>query len=42
MRTVVLDGTDPGRIESAVLRGEHTGTDVVPEAGEEPSYWAQR
>lgn len=42
MRTVVLDGTDPERIESAVLRGEHSGTDVVPEAGEEPSYWAQR
>jgi uridylate kinase len=42
VRTVVLDGTDPERIESAVLRGEHTGTDIVPEAGEEPSYWAQR
>ncbi|MFC4359653.1 UMP kinase [Halobium salinum] len=42
MRTVVLDGTDPERIESAVLRGEHSGTDIVPEAGEEPSYWAQR
>jgi uridylate kinase len=30
MRTVVLDGTDPARIAAAVLRGEHTGTDVVP------------
>ncbi|MFB6251613.1 MAG: UMP kinase [Halobellus sp.] len=43
MRTVVLDGTDPGRIEDAVLRGEHDGTDVVPEEhGDEPSYWVDR
>jgi len=39
IRTVVLDGTDPERIEEAVLRGEHTGTDVVPEGSDEPSYW---
>jgi len=42
MRTVVLDGHDPTAVENAVLRGEHTGTDVVPAGGEEPTYWAQR
>ena len=42
MRTVVLDGTDPTRVEAAVLRGEHSGTDVVPEGHDEPSYWARR
>ncbi|MFD1599095.1 UMP kinase [Halobellus rarus] len=42
MRTIVLDGTDPQRIEDAVLRGEHDGTDVVPTAAEgEPTYWVQ-
>jgi uridylate kinase len=40
MRTVVLDGTDPTAIEDAVLTGEHTGTDVIPEGGDEPTYWA--
>jgi uridylate kinase len=40
MRTIVLDGTEPERIEDAVLRGEHDGTDIVPEGvGDEPSYW---
>jgi uridylate kinase len=43
MRTIVLDGTDPESIRRAVLRGEHDGTDVIPEAsGAEPSYWTQR
>ncbi|MDQ2055714.1 MULTISPECIES: UMP kinase [Halobellus] len=43
MRTIVLDGTDPSRIEDAVLRGEHTGTDIVPTGVDgEPSYWTQR
>jgi uridylate kinase len=43
MRTIVLDGNDPGRVEAAVLRGEHDGTDIIPEgSGAEPSYWAQR
>ncbi|SDM97953.1 uridylate kinase [Halogranum gelatinilyticum] len=43
MRTIVLDGNDPERVEQAVLRGEHNGTDVIPEGtGTEPSYWAQR
>ncbi|KAB1197969.1 MULTISPECIES: UMP kinase [Haloferax] len=41
MRTIVLDGTDPKRIEPAVLRGEHSGTDIIPEGGDEPTYWAQ-
>lgn len=40
MRTIVLDGTDPDRITPAVLRGEHTGTDIIPEGGDEPTYWA--
>jgi uridylate kinase len=31
MRAVVLDGTDPTRVERAVLRGQHSGTDVVPD-----------
>ncbi len=43
MRTIVLDGTDPDRIEAAALHGEHSGTDIVPEGtDEDPSYWAQR
>jgi uridylate kinase len=43
MRTIVLDGNDPDRVEAAVLRGDHDGTDVIPEgSGAEPSYWAQR
>jgi uridylate kinase len=42
MRTVVLDGTDPRRIQRAVTTGEHEGTDVVPEGvGDEPTFWAQ-
>jgi uridylate kinase len=40
MRTIVLDGTDPERVEPAVLHGEHTGTDIVPKGGDEPTYWA--
>ena len=31
MRSIVLDGTDPHRIVDAILRGDHEGTDVVPE-----------
>jgi len=43
MRTVVLDGTDPERIEAAALRGDHSGTDIIPEGTDEaPTYWAQR
>lgn len=42
MRTIVLDGTDPKRIERAVLDGEHEGTDIVPAGGDdEVSYWAR-
>jgi len=41
MRTIVLDGTDPGRIAGAVLRGDHSGTDVVPDGcPAEPERWA--
>lgn len=42
MRTIVLDGTDPERIERAVLDGDHDGTDIVPEGIEDDvSYWAR-
>lgn len=30
MRAIVLDGTDPTAIESAVIEGEHSGTDIAP------------
>jgi uridylate kinase len=42
MRAVVVDGTSPEKIESVVLRGEHTGTDIVPTGSAEPTYWSQR
>lgn len=42
MRTIVLDGTEPDRIASAVKYGDHEGTDVIPEGvGDEPTYWAE-
>lgn len=41
MRTVVLDGSEPSNIESAVLRGEHTGTDIIPTGGNEPAHWVE-
>jgi uridylate kinase len=41
MRTIVIDGTDPTRIKPAVLRGEHTGTDIIPQGGDEPTYWVE-
>lgn len=41
MRTIVLDGTEPERVASAVRHGDHEGTDVIPESvGDEPTYWA--
>ncbi|OYR57458.1 UMP kinase [Halorubrum halodurans] len=40
IRSVVLDGTDPDAVVDAVLRGEHTGTSVVPEGSTEPAAWA--
>jgi uridylate kinase len=30
MRAIVLDGTDPTAIASAVLDGDHSGTDIAP------------
>ncbi|MFB6221367.1 MAG: UMP kinase [Halolamina sp.] len=40
LRTIVLDGTDPDAVVDAVLRGEHSGTDVVPTGeNDEPTYW---
>ncbi|WP_058366030.1 UMP kinase [Haloparvum sedimenti] len=41
IRSIVLDGTDPEVLVDAVLRGTHTGTDVVPEGTAEPTDWAQ-
>ncbi|WP_253738112.1 UMP kinase [Halohasta salina] len=41
MRTVVLDGSEPSNIESAVLRGDHTGTDVIPPGSSEPALWVE-
>ena len=42
IRTVVLDGTDSDHVADAVLHGDHSGTDVVPDAsGDEPTYWVQ-
>jgi uridylate kinase len=38
-RTVVLDGTDPERVERAIHTGEHDGTDVVPQGSEKATYW---
>ncbi|MFB6255474.1 MAG: UMP kinase [Haloplanus sp.] len=40
MWTVVTDGTDPERVTDAVLRGEHSGTDIVPEGSHKPGQWA--
>jgi uridylate kinase len=40
MRTIVLDGTDPNAVADAVLRGDHSGTDVVPDdCGTDPEQW---
>ncbi|MFB6160357.1 MAG: UMP kinase [Haloferacaceae archaeon] len=39
LRAVVLDGTDPAAVEGVVLRGEHTGTDVVPDGAVDPAAW---
>jgi uridylate kinase len=39
IRSVVLDGTDPEAVVDAVLRGDHTGTDVIPIGSDEPTYW---
>ncbi len=41
MRTVVLDGSDPSTIEAAVLRGDHSGTDVIPHGSSEPAAWVE-
>ena len=41
MRTVVLDGSEPSNIESAVLEGSHTGTDVIPPGSSEPALWVE-
>lgn len=43
IRTIVLDGNDPDVLRDAVLHGEHSGTDIVPEGGgSAPTYWTGR
>lgn len=39
IRSVVLDGTDPEAVVDAVLRGEHTGTNIVPVDTDDPNRW---
>lgn len=40
LRTIVLDGTDPEAVATAIATGEHVGTDVVPNgAGSRPAEW---
>ncbi|GGL27913.1 uridylate kinase [Halarchaeum grantii] len=40
VRTIVLDGTDPEDVLDAVLRGEHDGTDIVPDGSDAGmDYW---
>ena len=39
LRAIVLDGTDPNIVVDAVLRGEHTGSNVIPTGSDEPSRW---
>lgn len=41
MRTIVLNGSEPSNIESAVLHGEHTGTDIIPTGSNEPAHWIE-
>ncbi len=41
IRAIVLDGTDPSAVVDAVLRGDHTGTDVIPTGSDEPNHWAE-
>ena len=42
MRTIVLDGADPQHIKSAVLDGEHNGTDIVPpDATDDLATWVR-
>jgi len=41
MRTVVLDGSEPSNIETAVLGGDHTGTDIIPPGSSEPAQWVE-
>ncbi len=39
LRTIVLDGSDPSAIETAVRTGSHDGTDVVVDGMQEPAEW---
>ena len=41
IRAVVLDGTDPDAVVDAALRGDHTGTNVVPEGSTDPAAWTE-
>ncbi|TQQ80965.1 UMP kinase [Halonotius terrestris] len=39
MRAIVFDGTDPENVRQAILHGDHTGTDIIPEGSTEPEEW---
>ena len=42
LRTLVVDGSDPPAVVTAVLTGEHDGTDIVPNSAETPpSLWPE-
>lgn len=41
IRSIVLDGTDPDAVVDAALRGDHTGTNVIPEGSTEPTRWTE-
>ena len=41
LRSIVLDGTEPRLVVDAVLRGDHTGTDVIPAGSDEPRFWTR-
>lgn len=40
LRSVVLDGSDPRRVVDAVLDGDHTGTEIVPDDSDRPAAWS--
>lgn len=42
LRTIVLDGSDPAEVVTAVLEGAHSGTDVVPpDTDRRPTLWPE-
>jgi len=42
LRAIVLDGSDPDRVVDAILTGDHSGTNVLPDPDAPvPPLWAQ-